>query len=654
VSLIQELLAAGPVVKVLVTSRAPLRIRGEQEYLVPPLALPARGGVSAGDDVARYAATALFIQRARAVRPDFGVDSSRAALVSEICWRLDGLPLAIELAAARAKHMALPALGQRLEHRLQLLTGGPRDLPQRQQTMRDTIAWSYDLLDEGEQTLFCRLAVFVGGCTLEAAEAVCNADGALRFAVLDGLASLVDQSLLGAEEEEEPRFRMLETVREYALERLGDSGEGEAVRRQHTRHFLALAERAEPQLKSADQATWLARLEREHDNVQAALARARDEGEMELALRLANALWRFWLIRGHLTEGRRWFAELLALDAAGGHPAPMAARAQALARAGVLAVEQGDPFDAASLCEEALTLFQRLDDVRGIASTHNLLGSVAKYQGDFPQAAGHFQQALAFFREIDDRPNAALVLNNLGAVEAERGDYDRAIELYEQSLAAKRELGDTQGIARTLVNLGDLAQRQGDHARAATHFEESLPLLRHLGDKKAEAAALASLGEMAREQGNYGEAMARARAALDLSRILDDRWGIAVALRVLGDVALSQGDAAQAAASYRESLGLCREGDNRPYAVECLEGLARVARVRWQSERAVRLWGATAMFRGVLATPLPAATRYTYEREVATLREQMGNERFSTLLDQGRAMAWDEAISYALSFESGG
>ncbi|OGG56550.1 MAG: hypothetical protein A3F84_22560, partial [Candidatus Handelsmanbacteria bacterium RIFCSPLOWO2_12_FULL_64_10] len=493
---VADLLTACPRLKGLVTSRASLRVYGEHEFPVPPLTLPDPQRLSdAGADLAfalfQYEAVRLFIERALAVRPDFAVTNENAPAVAEICHRLDGLPLAIELAAARIRLLPPQAMLARLGRRLPLLTGGARDLPARQQTLRNAIAWSYDLLDAGEHTLFRRLAVFVGGFTLEAAEAVCRelSVGAVREPPLqvidvdglDGLESLVSKSLLRQEEVAgEPRFIMLETIQEYALERLTESGEAEAMRRQHAEYFLALAEGAETELRGPQQALWLNRLEEEHDNLRAALRWSIERGEAEQGLRLGGALWRFWEVHGYLTEGRERLAGLLTLTGTSGRTA---ARAKALNGAGVLASRQGDYAAARALHEESLAIRRTLDDKQGIAWSLNNLGLVAADQGDYAAARALHEESLAIRRTLDDRQGIAASLNNLGLVVANQGDHARARALYEESLGILGALGNRQGIANLLNNLGNVAYGQGDCAAARALYEESLAIRRALGDR---------------------------------------------------------------------------------------------------------------------------------------------------------------------------
>src|SRR5215216_4477901 len=431
---ITGLLARASGLKVLATSRAPLGLYGEHVFLVPPLALPDLKRPPPRERLTPYDAVGPFVERAQAVKPEFKVTNESAPAVAEICVRLDGLPLAIELAAARVTMLLPKAMLQRLSSRLKLLTGGARDLPKRQRTLKATIELSYALLDEGEQLLFGRLAVFSGGRILEAIEAICDAEGDLPVDAFEGGSSLVDKSLLRQEEgpNEEPRFVMLETVHEFAREKLQGSGEAEEIRRTHAEYFLTLAEEAYPELKGANQLQWLERLEAEHDNIRAALSWALERKEAEVALRLGGALWWFWSVRGYRSEGRRWLEESLAIE---GRVSPEV-RAMALAGTGVLALDQGDLDRAKEACEEGLELLAHEVKEASEAKLNLLvwLGWVAWRREEHGQATELFEEGLALSREIRDIWWIATSLSNLAVVSYSQGDYERATELYEESM----------------------------------------------------------------------------------------------------------------------------------------------------------------------------------------------------------------------------
>ncbi len=496
---VADLLAACPAVDVLATGRAALRVDGEQELFVPPLASPAPTQLSV-EDVARSPAVELFVQRARALAPDFALTAVNAPTVAAICRRLDGLPLAIELAAARIKLLPPHALLERLDTRLHILSGGPSHLPERQRTLRGALDWSYNLLTPGEQDLFGRLAVFAGGCTLEAAEAVCATPGPSPIPVLDGLVSLINNNLarvkVDNEGDGETRVGMLETLREYGLERLEATGETAAVRGRHAAYYLALVEAAEPELMGAEQERWLGRLEAEHDNLRAALGWAGEPAGAgdEMALQFAGALWRFWWIRGHLAEGRRWMEGLLGR---GGGSA--AVRARALNGAGNLAWGQGDYAQATAWYEESLDFWRQVGDAAGIARALNNLGMVLHERGDLGGAQARYEESLALHRQRHDPDlwSIAATLNNLGRAVHEQGDRARARALFAESLALKREIGDSTGTAATLGNLADVASGDGDDERAATLYRDSVVLYQELGDLGGIASGCEGIAHMA-------------------------------------------------------------------------------------------------------------------------------------------------------------
>ncbi len=512
--LVAELLAAAPGLKVLVTSRSILRLSGEHDYPVPPLPLPDPRAAGDSATLAHNPAVMLFVERASAVRPDFRLEGHERA-VAEICAALDGLPLALELAAARAKVLSPEALRKRLERRLPLLVRGPSDLPGRQQTLRATIDWSYDLLDEDERRLFAALAVFAGGCTPETAESVCGGD-------LDTLTSLLDKSLLrrrpGSDREE--RFVMLETVREYAAERLEEEGEAESLRRAHGEYFVRLAEKAEPELTGVSGAAWLERLDAEHENLRAALAWAASDGEPELALRLAVALHYFWRFRGHLTEGRRWLEGALARD---GDPASPA-RARALMATAAIVDRQGDHEGARHLLEEALDRFRALGDRALEARALAELGGIAIVEGDYEHGAQLLEETIPLFREAGDSRALMVSLGNLASVKNLQGDRERGRALGEESLALARERSDRDQTAITLHNLGRASLVEGRPDEALAPLEESLEIAGELGYRELIAYCLGGFAEIAAAGGDHE----RAARLLGAAEALYDELGISL------------------------------------------------------------------------------------------------------------------------------
>jgi non-specific serine/threonine protein kinase len=488
--LVGELLSASPSLSALVTSREPLHIYGEQEYPVPPLGLPDLEREGPLRVLSQCEAVELFIQRARAVRPDFTITDGDAAAIGEICVRLDGLPLAIELAAARSKLLSPEMMRGRLESRLGALTGGPRDLPARLRTLRGAIDWSYGLLDEDERTLLARLAVFQGGRTVRAVEAVCGRG--LGIDVMDGLESLVHKSLLQLGEglDGEPRFFFLETIHEYARERLGESGEAETVERRHAEYFVALAERAEADLFGPGQGYGAAQLRVEHENLRTALAWSLGGADAELGLRLVGALRDFWFYGGHFSEGWRW-AECACESY---EEAPPALRAKALNVAGLLADARGDGERAELLLREALALSREAGDrINQAWALVFLSGDLMGYPDRYDEGITLCEAGLALFRESDHKPGVARALNHLGELARLIGDYGHAQEMYEECLAIAREIGDRQREAYMLGCLGVVADHQGDYDRSEALTMEALAQLRELHLRFGIASALQGL-----------------------------------------------------------------------------------------------------------------------------------------------------------------
>ncbi|MCE3275763.1 MAG: hypothetical protein K0R13_1618 [Propionibacteriaceae bacterium] len=680
---VAELLATSPGLKVLTTSRMPLRIRAEREYAVPPLGLPRRKPPPAPEQLSQFEAVRLFIERAQAVKADFTIDNETAPAVAEICWRLDGLPLAIELAAARVRMLPPQAMLTRLEHRLPMLTGGARDAPERQRTLRNTIAWSYDLLKPEDQVLFRRLAAFAGGATFEAVEAVANADGSLD--VFGGLERLLEQSLLRQDvgPEGEPRFSLLETIREFGLEQLEAQGESEDAQARHAGFFLTLVEEAAPALHRPTQRAWLERLETEHDNIRAALAWSLTH-EPEAALRIAAALFWFWYYRGHLTEGRDWIERALATGAS----ASPEVRARVLNWSSAFAWERADYTTATSRAEEALALARSVDDPSSEGWALVNLGAVASLLGDRKRAATLQVEAEERFRSGGDRHGASAAIYNQGGEAGWVGDLDRQQALYERSLAESRAIGDRIVASWTLGSLGHHELRRGHLERARTLLEEALSIMREFGFVLIEADTLLGLAEVAGEQGDADhtetylqEAEARYRdlghglylangldsigyVALDQGnherarRLIEEALGLAqdsggpVAsagfLHSLGDVLRASGDHSGAAVRYREGLILAQETDEARVVTDCLTGLAGLGVEAGHHEAAARLFGAVETLRETVGLP---GSRYELERQaqdMATIRETLGPEVDSETRAAGRALPLETAASEAL------
>ena len=600
--IVAELLQGAPGVKALVTSREPLHLSVEHEFMVRPLALPDPNQVPRADDLSQYAAVALFIRRAQAVKPDFHVTNATAPAVAEICHRLDGLPLAIELAAARSKLLAPDALLSRLHSRLRLLTGGARDLAARHQTLHSTIAWSYDLLPAHEQRLFGRLGVFVGGWSVDAAMAVCHAEDELPVEMLDALQALLNKSLItqlprSADGEGEPRFTMYETIREYALERLPASRQAEDVHKRHAEYYLARAEEADPKIRSAERLVWLNRLEAEHDNLRAALAWSLStDGDAHLGLRLAGALGWFWGLRGYSSEGHAWLERALSAGTDQSIiqdlQSTLSARAKALHRAGVLAA---DIAAAKPVLEQSVALWRDVGDKDGLAYALFSLGANGiRLRSDYATTRALLIESITLFREVGDMYGLVRALNRLAELAWVHGERAEAAAIYDQTIVLSRQLDDKWLIAHSLSKLGRAAYYSGDAMQAISAYEEGLGLWRELGDKARTGGLLVSLGEVARHQGDHERARAYYDESLALWQKLGDTWGIAEVHCCLGYLAYNQGDDTQAAALFASSLAVVgKREDNelnaRLLAARLLAGLGAIAQKQRAPQRAARL-----------------------------------------------------------------
>lgn len=604
-----ELLAACPHLKLLVTSRAALRVRGEREFVVQPLALPDPKHLPGSETLAHYGAVALFLERAQEVQPTLQLTAVTAPLIAEICRRLDGLPLALELAAARLKVLPLHTLLERLEHRLQVLTDGPRDLPMRQQTLRQTIAWSYDLLSPEEQRLFRLLAVFVEGCDLAAVETVYSALGGEREHVLDGVTSLLDKHLLhqhqDAQDDDAVRLLMHGTIREYGLEALAATQELEAAQQGHAEYYLQLAEEAETYLEGAEQAVWQARLDREYANLRAALQWALERQAGEVALRLGNALFHFWEVNRHLREGRIFLEHALAISQ---EDIRADLRAKALFAAGILELEQGNYERGSALGREAVALQRELGDAYQLASSLYLLAVIAWVTGDLATAHSYAEEALATARSLEERVIRAYLLDLLGQIALDQSEDTRARALLEEGLLLHQEAGDTRGSLGALYFLERLHLAQGELARARAYGEEQLALSRAIGFQISAAGALSFLGRVALEEGNVTTAGELFAESLALLRETNESWPIADVLLGIG-VTLT--------------------------ALDC-------------AQEAVRLWGAAGALCAALGVPLPPDERAFVERARVALLSQLGEDAFAAAWAEGRALTPEQALAGAI------
>lgn len=610
-AVVSELLAAAPLLSILVSSRSPLHIYGEHERPVQPLELPDLKKLPDAPDLAMIASVRLFLERAHAIRPDLRLSTESWSAIAAICVRLDGLPLAIELAAARVKSFSIPILLERLSTPLSILVDGPRDRSTRQQTLRGAIAWSDRLLSEEQRLVFAQLAVFTGGWTLAAAEAICAPEQAEPGAVAATLTALSEASMLSAiaDRETELRYGMLQAIREYALEQLATRKLSEESQQRHTAYYLSLAEIIEPQLKGPEQGALLDQLEREHDNMRTALSWTLTRSQLELNLRLCSNLWWFWFVRGYLYEGRRWIEAALQLDQAQGQPEQYAAlRLATLNGGGVLAHDQGDYGQASTLLEASLTLARQLNHQRGIGAALNNLGLVARSRGDYARAGMYYQESLQIARMRNDEWAVAVCLSNLGMVAAFQGQHRQAIDWYSQSLVLRRSMGDSRGIAVLLNSLADSMLAEGHADQAYQLYTESL----------------------------------------DRQRALDDRAGMSDALYGLAQVALLRNDWDMALQQLNECMNLRQAIGDRRGIAECLESAAAAADGAGNQVRASTMLGAAQALRDSVGAPIPPVDLDAHTALVTRLRNGLGEDVFASAWVRGQAAATQQELELLL------
>jgi predicted ATPase/two-component SAPR family response regulator len=683
-ALAQALLAACPAVTILLTSLQPVGLPQERVWSVLPLAL--------------IEAVNLFAERAAEVLPSFALDDTTSDAIYTICQRLDGLPLAIELAAARVKMITPAQIAARVDNAFRLLTRGAPTILPRHQTLRATMEWSYQFLTEPEQRLLRRLSVFSSSFTLEMAEAIGGDDSVYEVRVLDLLTDLADKSLLlrlPQQGETAARYRLLETVRQYGREKLEASGEAAAIRTRLLHWCTTFVEQTEPKLAGPEAAMWLARLETELDNLRSALRWVRTSRDVESGLRLAGNAWFFWLNHGHLTEGRNWLEELLILDfSQPSNQASPAVRAKALYAAAVLAFRQGDKDRAATLAQASLAISRELGDRARMGVSLNLLAILATEQGDLARATAIHEESLALYRSLGDSIRASSILINLGIAARQQGDYRRAISIYEEALALKRQLGDTPNVALLLNNLGEVAFLQGDYPHAAVLLEESLLLYRDLGSQNGIALVLNALGVLARQQQDptrakelleesillhqqTGQTLRVAIGRLNLGDLARDqgdwvraqtiyadclahlqeageKWGSALAHYSLALVFLHQKDNAQATAHLRESLQLYQTVG---YSLGLVEGLEAMAVLLVQQGNpalveAAHWLGAAHASRLKMGTPIPPTDREQYEQTTTQVWDALGQNAYEAAWARGQAMTLTQAVKEALAYIS--
>jgi predicted ATPase/DNA-binding XRE family transcriptional regulator len=649
--IVTALLQACPQVQILATSREALGIVGERAWKVPSLSLPDTQQPITATQVLEAEALQLFVERAQVARPTFALTEQNAATLVQICRRLDGIPLALELAAARLAALTLADLAARLDDRFRLLTGGSRAALPRQQTLRATLDWSHALLSRPERAVLRRLTVFAGGCTLDAAEAVCSGEGIAPAGVTDLLVGLVNKSLLALEEAENPavgegRYRLSETVRQYAAERLADSEEATAVRERHLAWYLAWVLQVAPALAGREQVACLARLEVELDNLRAALGWARETEQTAAGLRLAGSLGLFWDKHSHWSEGRRWLEEFLAQPSEDS-PEETALRANALNQIARLAWLQVDVGVAAAAAEQSVALYRTLANPAGLAAALCAWGAAASDTAGIARAVALLEESLALRRELGDKLGLADTLQILAAIERYRNP-ERAMAMAQECLVVYQDLSHLWDIAGTLSVIGLIAWEQGELEQVESVGTQSLALFRNLGMKRGISASLDLLALVAWEQGDLTQAMALSGESLAVARSLGVGGLSAVPLWVNGVVCATQGDVEQARAVLAECLTLCWTIGAHLGVAYCLPWLAQIAAGTGQEQRAARLAGATeALFthHGIL---LPRRLRATHDRTIAAIRPALGDAAFTLAWEEGKALPLEAVVALAL------
>ena len=635
----KSLLQACPNLRVIASSREALGIEAESAYRVPSLSLIDSKRKLHG--IKQSEAVQLFVERARAILPGYALTEVNAPIIAQICQRLDGIALAIELAASRVKLLKVEQIAARLDDAFRLLTGGSRTALPRQQTLRGAIDWSYNLLTEEERTVLRCLSVFVGGWTLDAAEAVCD-----NPAILDLLTHLVDKSLVAVDRERrrEARYYLLETIRQYAREKLAESGEGERVRAHHLNYFLELTKRAEPELYGAAQVEWLHKLEDEHANVRAALEWSL-QGNIALGQQLAAASWWSWSLRGHLSEGYEWLGRMLAVSPQN-NETPI--RAKLLSGAGWLAamldyIEQSEAY-----AEKSIALYRQIGDKNGMAFSLATLATRAYRRSDYDQATKLAEESRALYAEVRNKWGLRHVAGLLGYVAEAQGNLEQAQKLYEESLMLAQELGDKDGIGWTLYLLGRLAHSQGNDAQAIKLLEEGLQFARETMSKPEIGWILTAMGYIAIGNGEYEHARMYLEEGMEIYRKMGHQSNLAYLFELLGWVARLQEDYAKAQSLYHESLELAYHYGKEADIAECLIGVGQLLGVQDSLEKFAYLLGMAEGITPNIQSMLDSAVRLETEKFIETARSLLGNEAYTVAWESGKQMRLEEAIAFAL------
>ncbi|MBS1517822.1 MAG: tetratricopeptide repeat protein [Bacteroidetes bacterium] len=639
--LAERLLSSCPKLKIIATSREALNCKGEQTYRIPPLSLPDTNYNNTPEQLTQYESVRLFIERALAVNPKFRVTNENAPAMAEVCSRLDGIPLAIELAAARTKILSLEKIYERLDDRFNLLTGGNRTALPRQQTLRALIDWSYDLLSENEKILWSRLSVFSGGWTLEAAEEVCSDEIISKYEILDLLSQLTEKSVIIYDLTKD-RYRILESLKDYGIKKLSD---GNDIFIKHLNYFSELSERAKPELLGENTKLWMHIIEADHSNFISAIEWSVRNENTEKGVQTAAALGRFWNITGQYSTGIRLIENILESSATLGK----SSKVKVLNWIGSFKSAQGDYEQAKKYYEEILNIRKESGDKSGIAGSIHNLGNVSLSQGDYEQAKKYYEESLAIYKEIGDKKGIATPILSLGNIALNQGDYEQAKKYYEESLVIKKEIGDKDGIARSINNLGNVAYYKGDYEQAKKYYKESLHICEEIGSKNGIAALISNLGSVASNQGEYEQAKKYYEESLDIRKKIGNKNGIAESIKNVGNVAYDQGDYNQAKKLYEESLAIYKEIGYKIGMADSLNYLGNSAYRLGEFEMAIKLLSAAEKALESMGAVLDKKEQKIKDENIENLREQLSDEEFEKYWEEGKNMRVEDAADLILN-----
>ena len=640
-NLAEHLLIKCPDLKIIATSREALNCRGELTFRLPSLTLPDISVNNTPEQISVYESVRLFIERALAVNPLFRINNDNAPAVSGICNRLDGIPLAIELAAARIKILSVEKIYERLDDRFNLLTGGKRTALPRQQTLRALIDWSYDLLSENEKILWSRLSVFSGGWTLEAAEKVCSDETISKNDILELLSQLSEKSVIIYDEIKD-RYRILESLKQYGIEKLSD---GKEIFLQHLNYFLEMSEKAKPELIGENTKFWMHKIEADHNNFISAIEWSVRNENSEKGIITAAALGRFWNITGQYSTGIR-IIEII-LESAGA--LCKSSKVNVLNWIGSFKSSQGDYEQAKKYYEEILIIRKETGDKSGIAGSIHNLGNVALSQGDYEKAKKYYEESLAIYKEIGDKIGIATPILSLGNVALNQGDYEQAKKYYEESLVIKKEIGNKDGIARSINNLGNLAYYQGDYEQADKYYKESLHICKEIGSKNGIAASISNLGSVASNLGDYELAKKYYEESLAIRKEIGNKNGIAESIKNVGNVAYDQGDFKQSKKLFEESLSIYKEIGYKIGMADSINYLGNAAYRLGEFEKAIKLLSASEKVLESMGAVLVKKEQKIKDENIAKLHEQLCDEEFDKYREEGRKMTLEEAVKLAVN-----